>query len=110
MNTTRVPPASTGSTRIVPPWRSTIRLQYLAPAVEEAGATGIAFHGFRHACASMLFAGGKNPVQAQRWLGHHDPAFTLRTYVHLMEDGLGEPLDLEAELAVADEPTPVPVA
>jgi hypothetical protein len=22
------------------------------------------------------------------WLGHADPAFTLRTYVHLMDEGL----------------------
>jgi hypothetical protein len=24
-----------------------------------------------------------------KWLGHADPAFTLRTYVHLMDGGLG---------------------
>ena len=24
------------------------------------------------------------------WLGHADPAFTLRTYVHLMDDGTGD--------------------
>lgn len=27
--------------------------------------------------------------QVQEWLGHHDPGFTLKTYVHLMDDGLG---------------------
>ena len=27
--------------------------------------------------------------QVQEWLGHHDPAFTLTTYVHLMDEGLG---------------------
>jgi hypothetical protein len=26
----------------------------------------------------------------QGWLGHTDPAFTLRVYVHLMDDGLGD--------------------
>lgn len=30
--------------------------------------------------------------QVAGWLGHTDPAFTLRTYVHLMDDGLGDPL------------------
>jgi hypothetical protein len=34
----------------------------------------------------------------QRWLGHQSPAFTLATYVHLMDDQLGEPIDLGAEL------------
>jgi hypothetical protein len=28
--------------------------------------------------------------QVSEWLGHADPGFTLRTYVHLMDDGLGD--------------------
>jgi hypothetical protein len=28
--------------------------------------------------------------QVQEWLGHADPGFTLRTYVHLMDEGLGD--------------------
>jgi hypothetical protein len=36
----------------------------------------------------------------QVWLGHSDPAFTLRVYVHLLGDGLGDPDSLdEAEWA-----------
>jgi hypothetical protein len=30
----------------------------------------------------------------QRWLGHHSPAFTLATYVHLLDGDVGEPLKL----------------
>jgi hypothetical protein len=26
----------------------------------------------------------------QVWLGHSDPAFTLRVYVHLLDDGLSD--------------------
>lgn len=48
------------------------------------------FHTFRHTCASLLFDAGKNVKQVQEWLGHADPAFTLRTYVHLLDDGLGD--------------------
>ena len=48
----------------------------------------------RHTVASRLFAEGRNVVQVQRWLGHHSPSFTLDTYVHLLEDNLGEPLQL----------------
>jgi hypothetical protein len=33
----------------------------------------------------------------QRWLGHSDPGFTLRTYVHLLNDDLGEPLAMPAK-------------
>ena len=71
----------------------------LKPAAEAAGfvvegAAGertswVSFHTFRHTCASLLFEGGKNVKQVQEWLGHADPGFTLRTYVHLLDDGLG---------------------
>ena len=38
----------------------------------------------------------RNAVQVQRWLGHHSAAFTLTTYVHLLDEDLGEPLELPA--------------
>ena len=65
---------------------------------EEAGVPWIGFHTFRHTCASLLFAEGRNAVQVQRWLGHHSPAFTLERYVHLLDDGVGAPLAIGAEL------------
>jgi integrase len=43
--------------------------------------------------ASVLFQAGRNAVQVQRWLGHHKASFTLDTYIHLLDDGLGEALD-----------------
>jgi hypothetical protein len=48
----------------------------------------------------MVFKRGANAVQVQRWLGHHSAAFTLATYVHLLDGDLGHALDLDAELAV----------
>ena len=78
---------------------SNMRRRVLLPAVEEAGASWAGFHTFRHTCASMLFERGANAVQVQRWLGHHSAAFTLATYVHLLDSGVGEALDLDAELA-----------
>jgi integrase len=63
-------------------------------AREEADLTWVGFHTFRHTCASMLFAEGRNAVQVQRWLGHHSPAFTLAVYVHLLDEDLGEALEL----------------
>jgi integrase len=61
---------------------------------EEANLTWVGFHTFRHTCASMLFAEGRNAVQVQRWLGHHSPAFTLARYVHLLDDDLGDALSI----------------
>jgi hypothetical protein len=45
-----------------------------------------------------LIAGGRNIVQVSRWLGHHSPSFTLDVYAHLMDEGVGEPLDLTTSL------------
>jgi len=81
---------------------SNLMARVLRPVAEEVGAPWAGFHTLRHTCASMLFERGANAKQVQRWLGHHSPSFTLDTYVHLLEDDLGEPLDL----AVVDPPAP----
>jgi integrase len=75
---------------------SNISSRVLKPLVSEAGAPWASWHTYRHTCASMLFAEGRNIKQVQRWLGHHSPDFTLRTYVHLLSDGVGEGLTLGA--------------
>ncbi|MFN8164213.1 MAG: tyrosine-type recombinase/integrase [Solirubrobacterales bacterium] len=67
-----------------------VRERVLKPAKEADGMERVGFHSFRHSCASMLFEQGRNPKQGQEWLGHADPAFTLRTYVHLMDGGVGD--------------------
>jgi integrase len=61
------------------------------PAAVSAGVPWLGWHGFRHTCATSMFREGSNAVQVQRWLGHHSPAFTLATYVHLLPEDLPEP-------------------
>lgn len=58
--------------------------------------TTLGFHAFRHTCASMLFAKGRNVKQVQRWLGHAKASITLDTYLHLLDEGVGEPLEIDA--------------
>lgn len=41
------------------------------------------WHALRHYCASLLIAQGLSPTAVADWLGHDDPAETLRTYSHL---------------------------
>lgn len=72
-----------------------VRRRVLEPAREEACLEWVGFHAFRHTCASLLFAEGRNAVQVQRWLGHHSAAFTLSTYVHLLDGDIGEPLSID---------------
>jgi integrase len=68
--------------------RPNLASRVLKPAAAAVGLK-VSFHTFRHTCASLLFDQGKNVRQVAEWLGHADPAFTLRTYVHLLDDGLG---------------------
>jgi integrase len=42
------------------------------------------FHVTRHTFASIVLQAGETVTQLAAWLGHSDPAFTLRTYVHFM--------------------------
>jgi integrase len=70
--------------------RSNLYRDVLHPAAVRAGVPWVSFHNFRHTCASLLFAAGKNVKQVQVWLGHADPGFTVRTYIHLMDEGLGD--------------------
>ena len=56
----------------------------------------VSWHTFRHTCASQLFRNGWNAAQVSRFLGHADAGFTLRTYVHLLDDDQPEPNVLES--------------
>jgi integrase len=87
---------------------SNVFRRVLQSAREEACLPWVGFHAFRHTCASMLFAQDRNVVQVQRWLGHHSAAFTLATYVHLLDGDIGEPLALELAEQQMIVATPIP--
>jgi integrase len=83
--------------------RSNLGRRVLKPAAVAAGlgewvegrsgrhpTSWVHLHTFRHTAATRLFRGGWNAVQVQRFLGHTDPGFTLRTYVHLLPEDLPE--------------------
>jgi integrase len=88
--------------------RPNIAARVLKPAAKRAGLTvdrdgeevaWVSFHTFRHTCASLLFEEGRNVKQVAEWLGHSDPSFTLRTYVHLLDAGVGEADFLDAAVS-----------
>ena len=62
--------------------------RWFKPAAERAGVPWAGLHTLRHTCATNLFRHGLNAKQAQIWLGHHSPAFTLAVYTHLLSDDL----------------------
>lgn len=63
----------------------------LRPALTQAGldGQGIAFHAFRKACGSLLFAHGKSLKQVQGWLRHAQLTTTMNVYIDQVDDGLG---------------------
>ncbi|MEK6328256.1 MAG: tyrosine-type recombinase/integrase [Actinomycetota bacterium] len=79
---------------------SSLASRALKPAARSIGLGWVSCHTFRHTCASLLFEAGRNVKQVQEWLGHADPGFTLRTYVHLMDEGIGDAGFLDAAVRV----------
>ena len=56
------------------------------PAVERAQVRATP-HTLRHSLATLLFEQGHTAAQVAAWIGHADPSFTLRTYVHARDVG-----------------------
>jgi hypothetical protein len=48
--------------------------------------------------------------QVQAWLGHADPGFTLKTYIHLMDSGVGSPDFLDEAASVNQSAAAAPTA
>ncbi len=84
---------------------SNVATRVLKPAAKRAGVPWMGFHTLRHTCATMLFRHGLNAKQVQMWLGHHSPAFTLATYVHLLPDDLPDPAFLDGLTTTAERPS-----
>lgn len=61
-------------------WHPALR----AAGIEPSRSSGM--HALRHFYASVLLDAGVNIKALSEWLGHTDPAFTLRVYTHLMPE------------------------
>jgi hypothetical protein len=57
----------------------------------------------------LLFEAGRNVKQVQAWLGHADPGFTLSTYIHLMDAGMGSAAFLDQAAGLSHAGTPAPL-
>lgn len=78
-------------------WRSNFNIQEWKPALSTAGlipeagedgkhesAREHGMHALRHFYASVLLDAGESIKAVSQYLGHTDPALTLRVYAHLM--------------------------
>ncbi len=61
-----------------------------AKACTRAQIAGVPFHRLRHSFASRLYDDHKDIRKVSEWLGHAEPTFTLRTYIHEVEPVLGD--------------------
>lgn len=66
--------------------RSAVRQQVAANQIWHPALKAAGMHALRHFYASALLDAGENVKAVSEWLGHADPAFTLRVYAHLMPD------------------------
>jgi len=76
--------------------------RWLTPATQAAGVEWAAFHSLRHTAASRWLHAGYNHAIVARLLGHSDPAFTMRVYVHVRNDDLPSGDDLDIAQAVGE--------
>jgi integrase len=74
------------STSGTPMDASNFRREVWRPAAKAAGVDATP-HTLRHSLASLLFERGHTAAQVAAWLGHEDPSFTLRTYIHARDVG-----------------------
>jgi integrase len=56
--------------------------------VRQAKIRRIRLHDARHTCGTLMHLQGVPVAVIAAWLGHADPAFTLRTYVHSQDEAL----------------------
>jgi integrase len=76
-----------------------LRRRMFKPLAEEIGAPWAGWHSLRHTYASLMLANGVSIVALSVVLGHHSAAFTLATYVHLLEGDEAPALDIAGSTA-----------
>lgn len=85
--------------------RSTFNTTAWRAARNAAGIHEGGLHQLRHFYASALLSGGVDIKAVSEYLGHHDPAVTLRIYAHLMPAAEGRALRaIEAAFEEAENP------
>ena len=82
-----------------PAWASN-HGRWFKKAAREAGVDWVTFHNLRHTAASRWFHSGYMLTVVSKLLGHADPAFTLRTYIHVIPSDLPDGRDLAAAIGL----------
>ena len=70
------------------PYNSDTMSDFWRALCADADVPKIRLHDARHTCGTLMHMQGVPIVVIAQWLGHADPAFTMRTYVHSQDDAL----------------------
>lgn len=66
---------------------------YLQPACNALGLSGVRWHDLRHTFATMALSAGEHYMQVSKWLGHSSYVLTLTTYAdYIREDDTAAPM------------------
>ena len=68
------------------PYNPAVLSRLWANAVKTAGVRHIKLHGGRHTAATLMHLDGVPVAVIAAWIGHSDPALTLRGYAHSQDD------------------------
>jgi len=70
------------------PYHPDTMSDYWRALCKDAKVPSIRLHDARHTCGTLMHMQGVPIVVIAHWLGHADPAFTMRTYLHSQDDAL----------------------
>ena len=88
-------PAETGK-----PAHASNHYRWFKAAAKEAGVDWAAFHTLRHTAASRWIHTGTHIAVVSSLLGHANPGFTMKVYVHILNDDLPEGDDLASAVGL----------
>jgi integrase len=88
-------PAETGK-----PAHASNHYRWFKTAAKEAGVEWAAFHTLRHTAASRWIHTGTHIAVVSSLLGHANPGFTMKVYVHILTDDLPEGDDLASAVGL----------
>lgn len=76
------------------PWLPDKLRRYMYTLMKQAKVTKVTpYEAMRHAGGSRLARAGVAPQTIAMWMGHSDPSFTFKNYVHARPEDLGEARD-----------------
>ncbi|MEB3032297.1 site-specific integrase [[Mycobacterium] nativiensis] len=76
------------SNEVGDPYSPAVLSRYWRDALKRAGMRHLKLHGARHTAATLMHLDGVPTAVIAAYIGHNDPALTMRLYAHSQDDAL----------------------